>query len=208
MAPPGEETKRNRRRSCTKSILYVENSLRYIALLAHQRPFSGSSRVESLSNLVGIAVGGDFSLSLLCLSCLFSCSFAEGVGRGITSALAKPLAGGLDMVSQPVAGLANVITSQNNSYDPVPRRPPRRLGRQGEIPEFDWRREIGNALFAHYLPSAPYNSQFVGWTELTAEAGSQNRQYLSDLWQVFSRYGGPGKKKKGEKRGRPSLRDV
>ncbi|KAJ8902197.1 hypothetical protein NDN08_006605 [Rhodosorus marinus] len=118
--------------------------------------------------------------------------FAEGLSRGVTSAITKPLVGGMDMIALPVAGYMNLITVPGHiGPDPkviAPVRPRRLFASNGNLQPYNWRKSIGQALFEYVSSDATLksNGYLVGWTELSDDVARADTNYLANLWGVFS----------------------
>eukprot|EP00189_Rhodosorus_marinus_P011833 CAMPEP_0184738904 /NCGR_PEP_ID=MMETSP0315-20130426/1653_1 /TAXON_ID=101924 /ORGANISM="Rhodosorus marinus, Strain UTEX LB 2760" /LENGTH=1553 /DNA_ID=CAMNT_0027207113 /DNA_START=392 /DNA_END=5053 /DNA_ORIENTATION=+ len=120
--------------------------------------------------------------------------FAEGLSRGVTSAITKPLVGGMDMIALPVAGYLNLITVPGHmGPDPkviAPVRPRRLFASNGNLQPYNWRKSIGQALFEYVSSDSTLksNGYLIGWTELSDDVARADTNYLANLWGVFSNF--------------------
>lgn len=127
----------------------------------------------------------------------------KGIGKAFIGGVAKPVAGAMDLVAEPVAGLSRQIAGADGSTSAglaAPARPPRAFrGKSQRIECYDRRYSVGAWLLKAVSISsgAVVKSKLLNWVELSdrAERGGVE----SDVWvwfivQRFSR-SMPGMKK-------------
>lgn len=130
----------------------------------------------------------------------------KGIGKALVGGVAKPVAGAMDLVAEPAAGLSRQIVSDSGggmggyANLAVPDRPPRAFRSVSrKIERYDRWYSTGVWLMnaVCIASSTMVRSRLVDWIELSDRAG--RRKPNADLWvwyhvQRFSRYM-PGMKK-------------
>lgn len=130
----------------------------------------------------------------------------KGIGKAFIGGVAKPVAGAIDLVAEPAAGLSRQIADGERSGKledaavAVPERPPRSFkGRNQRLERYDRRMAVGVFIYetVQIASGVTFRSELEHWVELSdrPDRGDAN----SELWvwhvaQTFSRSMGSSKK--------------
>lgn len=137
----------------------------------------------------------------------------KGIGKAFIGGVAKPVAGGMDFVFEPVAGLSRQIRdaerSNNAHFAAVPDRPPRAFhGRNPRLEVYDRRYALGVYMFetTQIMSRVSYSASLVEWVELSARNGRAEKDSEVWVWEVVRRATRkvPGTKVKNRKGDTPS----
>lgn len=127
----------------------------------------------------------------------------KGIGKAFIGGVAKPVAGAIDLVAEPAAGLSRQIAdidASNDSSLAVPDRPPRAFrGKSQRIEQFDRRYSTGVWLLkaCSIFSGAVIQSRLIDWVELSDRADRKSKDADMWVWFVVQRFSRcmPGSKK-------------
>eukprot|EP00178_Gracilaria_changii_P010316 TRINITY_DN2_c0_g2_i2.p1 TRINITY_DN2_c0_g2~~TRINITY_DN2_c0_g2_i2.p1 ORF type:complete len:3871 (+),score=464.35 TRINITY_DN2_c0_g2_i2:339-11951(+) len=132
----------------------------------------------------------------------------KGIGKAFIGGVAKPVAGAIDLVAEPAAGLSRQIADDRAWKSAIAERPPRAFqGQSKRLDVYDRRYAIGVCFFKavvsyNYLE---VDTDLIDWVELSEREGRSGED--SDLWawriiREFAR-SMPGSKKRLEDSQKP-----
>ncbi|CDF40126.1 unnamed protein product [Chondrus crispus] len=122
--------------------------------------------------------------------------FFKGIGKAFIGGVAKPVAGAIDLVAEPAAGLSRQMksvdsTSAKTDANAVPERPPRAFrGENQSVDPFDLRYAVGVCLFSavQLASGVPYSSPLLDWVELSDSEGRRSPDGELWVWNILRRY--------------------
>lgn len=133
----------------------------------------------------------------------------KGIGKAFIGGLAKPVAGAIDLVAEPAAGLSRQIaeTDRNASGITSPVRPPRAFrGKNPRLERYDRRYSTGTWLFkaVALLTGNTFSSELVDWVELSNRPERSSDDGDIWVWDIVQRYSRnmPGAKRQARKQAR------
>jgi Vacuolar sorting-associated protein 13, N-terminal/Vacuolar-sorting-associated 13 protein C-terminal/N-terminal region of Chorein or VPS13/SHR-binding domain of vacuolar-sorting associated protein 13/UBA/TS-N domain len=121
--------------------------------------------------------------------------FFKGVGKGLVGGIVKPVAGVMDLIAEPVAGISKSVggsgARRRGKVDVDPIRPPRSFRGNGmRLVSYDMRAATGEALLkaALLLSSLRAEEDLLEWVELSDRPGRQDPDAVNILWRTIQRY--------------------
>lgn len=118
----------------------------------------------------------------------------KGIGRAFIGGVAKPVAGVIDLVAEPVAGLSRQIAGSEghrHTYIPVPERPPRGFrGRNARLDSYNPRYAVGVCIFnaVQAASGLAYSGHLIDWVELSGRAARTEAGSEQWVWEIVQRY--------------------
>ncbi|KAI0564550.1 Vacuolar protein sorting-associated protein [Gracilaria domingensis] len=107
----------------------------------------------------------------------------KGIGKAFIGGVAKPVAGAIDLVAEPAAGLSRQIADDRAWKAAIPERPPRAFrGQSKRLDVYDRRYAIGVCLFkaVQTYNNLPLDTDLIDWVELSERDGRSDNN--ADLW--------------------------
>lgn len=121
----------------------------------------------------------------------------KGIGKAFIGGVAKPVAGVIDLVAEPAAGLSQQIAEvdrsgrKNAEEIATPERPPRSFrGRNQRLGAYDRRMSVGEYLYrtSQFASGTSFNSELVNWIELSDRPGRVGTDSEIWVWNVVQDY--------------------
>lgn len=124
----------------------------------------------------------------------------KGIGKAFIGGVAKPVAGAMDLVAEPAAGLYWQMTDLSGSYFIASERPPRAFRRSSDrIERYDLRYSVGVWLLraVAFNSGATIHGKLIDWVELSDRIGRREKGAEVWAWSIIQRFSRsmPGMKK-------------
>lgn len=115
----------------------------------------------------------------------------KGIGKAFIGGVAKPVAGAMDFVAEPVAGLSWQMSDNVCGSLATPERPPRAFrGSSTWLEEFDWRYSVGVWLMkaVGMASGVTIRGRLIDWVELSDRRGRNEEGAEVWVWFIVQRF--------------------
>lgn len=121
--------------------------------------------------------------------------FLKGMGKGLVGGIVKPVAGVMDLIAEPAAGLSSSVgagdSRRRGKRNVAPVRPPRAFVGSGmRLVPYDMRSATGEALLKATALGASLriDDKLVEWVELSDRPEREEPDAVDFLWSTIERY--------------------